>query len=73
MSSSPRSAGGASSWAANLALGVVSLLVTAIAVEIGVRWLVDFDLRKPLGVYDIDYAAGGLSFVRMWPLGCRGL
>jgi lysophospholipase L1-like esterase len=54
-----RSAG----WIANLTLAAISLLLTFAAFEAGVRLLVDFEEQKPSGVYDVDYASGGLSFL----------
>ncbi len=63
MSSFERPRGGAPPWIGNLVLGLVSLLVTVLVVELGVRWLVDFESHKPFAVYDVDHAAGGLSFL----------
>ena len=54
---------GASPWVANLALLGVSLLLVAIAIEAGVRSLVDFDRHAPFGVLDVDHSGGGLSFL----------
>lgn len=61
MSSAPRHA--RRPWIPNLALAVGSLLLTALALELGVRWLVDFERTRPLGVHDVDHASGGLSFL----------
>ena len=52
-----------SSLLTNLALGGFSLLATLAALEIGVRALVDFQQQQPLGVYDVDHANRGLSFL----------
>jgi hypothetical protein len=63
LSSPSPSARGTPSWVANLVLLAVSLLLVAITIEAGVRWLVDFDRYKPFGVHDVDHAGGGLSFL----------
>jgi hypothetical protein len=54
---------GASPWVANLAVLGVSLLLVAIAIEVGVRSLVDFDRHAPFAVLDVDHSGGGLSFL----------
>ena len=51
------------SRALNLLLATVSLLATLAVLEIGVRWLVDFERQQPLVIYDVDHEGGGLSFL----------
>lgn len=47
----------------NLVLAAFSLLATFAVVELGVRLLVDFERQRPLAIYDVDHAGGGLSFL----------
>jgi lysophospholipase L1-like esterase len=63
MPNSGRRRSGPTSLLANLALAGLSLLMTGVALEVGVRLFPDSQEQKPFAVYDIDHTSGGLSFL----------